>query len=174
VTPDLERLADEAIELRTANVDGAIGSYHIPIRLTSGAVLDQGNVVDHLDRARNMLASSWAAQRPALAQLANDRLTTIAALAAQGVTPEAGCTVTVGRVTLEAVQDLHPVAHRYRVIRGREQAGWAWLSSDDTWDTGTYIAAVGDLYLFGPNLRDVLEAHAEHLDTEPLTGAGAR
>lgn len=167
MTPDLERLADEAIALRATCIEGALGRHHITTPLLST------ETVDHLDRARDLIAGTWASHHPALAQLANDRLAGIAQLADRGITPAAGCIVTVGRVTLEAVQDLHPVAHRYEVMRGRERAGWAWLSN----------AARGIPYVVmldgsnagaDPTLRGALLWAAAGLDSEPLAEAGTR
>lgn len=169
MTPEREQIADEAIELRCTNTDRAISSYRLPAIL----ITDRGTEkVDHLDRARIILATTWASHRPALAQLANDRLAGIARLADRGVTPAAGCTVTVGRVTLEAVPDLHPVAHRYEVMRGRERAGSAWLSG---WQTTTpYVADLSGQFFLGPTLHEVIEEMAERLNAVPLAEAGAR
>lgn len=178
MTPELEQLADEAIELRCTNTDRAISSYRIPTVTRAAPGVTGAQVIDHLDRARTVLAASWASHRPALAQLANERLAAISRLAEQGITPGPGCTVTVGRVTLEAVRDLHPVSHRYRVMRGREQAGWAWLS--DTVRGVPYVVALNgdttpDGYTAaGDSLSDALEWAARHLSQQPLTEAGAR
>lgn len=162
VTPDLEQLADEAIEARTSWVESRIGSLHIPA--------SDWTQVDHLQRTRDLVTGNWNKQRPALAQLADDRLAAITRLAEQGITPEDGCTVTVGRVTLEAVRDLHPVGHRYRVKRGREQVGWAWLSSTGAYTTTVALVDRGAWCTHG-RLVDALTCPAEHLNAMPLTEA---
>lgn len=173
MTPELEQLADEAIELRCTNIDRAIGTYRLPaVTITDPAHQRPTRTVDHLDRARAILATTWASHRPALAQLANDRLAGIARLADRRVTPAAGCIVTVGRVTLEAVSDLHPVSHRYEVMRGRDRAGSAWLSS---WQNATpYVADLSGQFFLRPTLHEVIEEMAERLNAVPLAEAGAR
>jgi hypothetical protein len=168
VTPDQEQYGDEAIELRCTNVEGAIGHLHIP-------TANWEKQADHLDNTRRLITRHWDRQRPALAALADQRAAGIARLAEQGITPEDGCTVTVGRVTLEAVRDQPPVDHRYRIMRGREQAGWAWLS---TWHKAIRLHYIvldedGDRF-YGRGLREALARMAGALDDLPLTEAGAR
>lgn len=171
MTPDLEQLADEAIEVQHTDIERALNRHHMAI----GKLADRGPI-DHLDRSRAIIAATWASTRPALTQLANDRRAAIARLGQQGITPDDGCTVTVGRVTIEAVRDLHPVSHRYRVMRGREQAGWAWLSAS-AWCEGAYlVVATGlpsSLPIAGATLPDALERAARRLNAMPLTEASA-
>lgn len=175
MTPELEQLADEAIELRCTNTDRAISSYRLPLITINDPVHARPapDGVDHLDRARTVLAATWASTRPALAQLADARLAAIARLAEQGITPEPDCTVTVGRVTLHTVRDQHPVSHRYEVMRGRERVGWAWLSQSGAYTTAIEGVDRGAWCSHG-RLTDALTCPAEHLNALPLTEAGTR
>lgn len=169
MTPDLEQLADEAIELQHTDIERALNRHHIAI----GKLADRGTV-DHLDRSRVIIAATWASTRPALTSLANDRRSAVARLAnLHGITPAPGCTVTAGRVTLEAVRDLHPVSHRYRVMRGREQVGWAWLSGDGRYSFDIRDEA-GRFHGTDGRLDVALTMCAGWLNAEPLTEAGAR
>lgn len=173
MTPELEQLADEAIEVQCADIERAL------TRHVASAALDvffKADTRDHIDRSRGIIAATWASHRPALTQLANARRSAIARLAEQDIIPEPGCTVTVGRVTLEAVRDLHPVSHRYEVMRGRERAGWAWLSTGDDGQHG-YVVQIGEIRTYAGRIERALQRAAMVLaDTErrDRTEAGAR